>query len=324
MKFSHVLLSLLVVTSLGLAGPAQAQQAYPSKPIHMVSAYPPGGSVTLVARIIADKLSENLGQPVVIDNKPGASTSIGSEFVMRASPDGYTLLLAAATLVLYPYMIPATLDVTKDLAAVANVGSGDLILAVHPSLPVNNLQELIALAKSKPGQLNYSTSGAGGLTHLAMEQLSLMTGMKLKHIPYKGAGPATTDLLGGQVQLAFQTPVAVLQHVKAGKLKAIAYTGTSRMAALPQVPTFAEAGVPNFEPRTCYGVLAPAGTPKAIIDKLAAEIAKIVTMPEVREKLANEGIDAAFFGPDRFGALVRSDFAMYGKLFKEANIKLEN
>ena len=164
MKISDVLSCLLVAMGLWLAVPAQAQQPYPSKPIHMVSAYPPGGSVTLVARIIAEKLSENLGQPIIIDNKPGASTSIGSEFVMRAPPDGHTLLLAAATLVLYPYMVPATLDVTKNLAAVANIGAGDLILAVHPSLPVNNLQELIALAKSKPGQLNYATSGAGGLT----------------------------------------------------------------------------------------------------------------------------------------------------------------
>ena len=279
--------------------------------------------MSLVARLLGDKLAVNLRQPVLIENKPGASTQIGTEYVMRAPADGYTLLMTAMTMVLYPYLIPTQFDVTKDLSAVSTVSAADLMLVAHPSLPVNNLQELLALARSRPREINYATPAAGGLTHLAMEQLALMTGAKFTHIPYKGSAPATTDLLGGQVQLAFQTPVSVLQHIKAGKLKPLAYTGTHRMAALPQVPTFAESGVPNFEPRTWYGLLAPAGTPTAIVDKLAAEIAKIVDTPDFREKLAVEGLEPYVLGPEKFGALVKSDFATYGRVIREANIQME-
>lgn len=305
--------------------PATAQQRpWPNRPIHIVSPFPPGGSVTAVARVLGEKLSQRLGQPVVIENKGGGSTSIGTEFVVKSPPDGHTLLLGAATLVLFPYQIPTPYDVTKDLAAIGTVGVSDLILVVHPSVPARNLQELLALAKAKPGELNYATSGAGGLTHLAMEQLGLLTGTKFKHIPYKGAGGATTDLLGGQVQLAFQTPVAVLQHIQAGRLRALAYTGGERMKALPDVPTFREAGVPNFQPRTWYGLLAPAGTPRVIVDRLAAEMAQIAAMPDVIATLAAQGIEPFVTGPDAFATLIRADYAGYGRLVKDAKLDLSN
>ena len=326
MKPNGILRFLAAVAACAvLAVPVAAQQpAWPNKPIHIVSPFPPGGSVTAVARVLSEKLSQRLGQPVIVDNKGGASTSIGTEFVVKSPPDGHTLLLGAATLVLFPYQIPTAYDVTRDLAAIGTVGASDLILAVHPSVPVRTVLELVALAKTKPGELNYSTSGAGGLTHLAMEQLALLTGTRFKHIPYKGAGGATTDLLGGQVQLAFQTPVAVLQHIQGGRLRALAYSGSERMKALPDVPTFREAGVPNFQPRTWYGLLAPAGTPRPVIDRLATEMAQIAAMPDVIATLASQGIGPFVTGPDAFASLIRADYAGYGKLVKDAKLDLSN
>ena len=308
---------------LTLAGATQAQQ-WPARPIRVISPYPPGGSVTAATRLVTDELAKRLGQPFVVENRGGGSTSIGTEAVVRAAPDGYTLLGAAVTLVLYPHMIPTPYDILTGLAPVQTIGAGDLLLVVHPALPAQTLQDLINLAKARPsGALNYATSGAGGLTHLAMEQLGDLSGVKFTHIPYKGAGPATLDLLGGQVHMAFQTPAAVLQHVQAGKLRALGYSGPKRFPALPQVPTFGEQGVANFNPRTWYGLLATGGTPRPIVERLADETARVLALPEVVAGLGKAGIDPLVIGPDKFSELIKTDYERYGRIIKAGNIKLD-
>ena len=225
------------------AFPAMAQQAFPSKPIRMIVPFPPGGGVTAVARVIGPKLTEAWGQSIVIDNRPGGNTIIGTEAMVRAVPDGHTLLMVSSAHVINHFLLPnLPYDAAKDFAPVASTTSGNYLFVVHPSVAANTLQELIALAKAKPGQLNYSTSGTGGVQHLAGELFNMMANVRLQHIPYKGAGPAVVELLGGQGQVSFQPPGNVLAHVKAGKLKAIAVPNEKRLPALPQVPTFAERG----------------------------------------------------------------------------------
>ncbi len=309
---------------MAIAGAAAAQQAYPTKPIRFIVPFPPGGSTNIAARIIGQKLNESLGQSVIVDNRGGGNTIIGTEAVAKSAPDGYTLLLATSTLAIQPHLIAdLPYDAFKDLAPVATLTKSEYILAVHPSVPANNLQEFIALAKSKPGQLNYATSGAGGPQNLAGELFNILAGVKIVHIPYKGGGPAFIDLVAGQVQCAFNNAINVLPHYKTGKLKALAISGEARAAAMPQVPTFTEGGLPGFNVRNWFGIVVAAGTPKPIIEKLAAEAAKIMTMPDVREKFASQGVEPFFSNPEQFAALMKSDYVTYGKVIKAANIKIE-
>ncbi len=301
-----------------------AQQDYPNKPIRFVVPFPPGGSTSAVARLISQKLTESWGQQVIIDNRGGGNTIIGTEAAAKAPADGYTVLFAAVAFVTLPHLLPLPYDTIKDFAAVATLASGEIILVVHPSVPASNLQEFIALAKSRPGQLNYAAAGTGGAIHLASESFNIMTGVKIQHIPYKGSGPAITDLLGGQVQLSFQTPISVIAHVKSGRLRAIAISGASRLATLPQIPTFTEAGLPSYDVRYWNGVVAPAGTPKEVVNRFSAEIARILTLPDTREKLLNQGMEPFYSTPEQTAALIKTDLAKYGRIIKAANIKLEN
>ncbi len=315
---------LIMGVLIAIAGSAAAQQAYPSKPIRFIVPYPPGGGSDVLARLVGQKLAERLGQPVVVDNRGGGNTIIGNDALAKSPPDGYTISLTNSSVTVLPHLYRTLpYDTLKDLAPVATVSVNPQLLVVHPSVAANNLQEFIALAKSKPGQLNYATSGAGGQTHLAAVLFEILAGVKMEHVHYKGTGPGLTDLLAGRVQLWFIGPHNALPHIKAGKLKPIAISGKSRSATLPQVPTFTEAGVPGFDVETWYAVLAPAGTPKDIVDKLSAEFGRIVAAPDVRAKLESQGMQPFISTAEQFTALVKSDLAMYGKVVKTANIKIE-
>ncbi len=324
-RFSLTAMRMLALgLSLLVAGPAGAQQAYPNKPIRLIVPFPPGGGTNIIARLVGQKLAENVGQQVIVDNRPGGSTIIGTDALAKSPPDGYSLIIVGSSHVVNSSLLSTPYDPIKDFAAVAPVTSTELMLVLNPAVPANNLQELVALAKSKPGQLNYATPSTGGPMHLAAELFNIMVGTKMQHVPYKGSGPATVDLIAGQVQLAFQTPLSAIAQVKGGRLKAIAVSGETRLAALPQLPTFTEAGLPNFKIGYWYGILAPAGTPKAIVDLLNGELRKALNASDVREKLQGQGMDPYILSTEEFAALMKTDMARYAKIVKAANIKLEN
>jgi len=315
---------LIAAVLLSAGGLAWAQDAYPSRPIRIIVPFPPGGSIDPLARLVGQKLTEAWGQPVIADNRPGGNSIIGSEAVARSKPDGYTLLVASTTHVINPSLLSTPYDAIKDFAPVATLTKNELVLVVNPSVPANSLRDVIDLAKAKPGQLNFASSGSGTSIHLAGELFSHAAGVKMTHIPYKGAAPAIADLIGGQVQLVFQVPIVVMPHVKSGKLRAIAISGERRLAALPQVPTLAESGLPGVEMRIWNGLLAPAGTPSEVVQKLSAEITKVLSAPEVRTLLLSQGNEPFVSTPDQFASLLRSDLAKFAKIVKSANIKLAN
>lgn len=309
---------------LALAGPTIAQQPYPTRPIHFITPFPPGGSLDPMTRMAAQKLSEKWGQPGVVENRPGGNSIIGTDAVAKAAPDGYTILVAGTPHVVNSNLFATPYDPIKDFEPIATIARSRQVLVVNPSLAVNNLQELIALARAKPGQLNYGSSGTGNTNHLAGELLCSLAGIKMQHVPYKGAGPAITDLLGGQLQLSFHVTISAMPHIKSGKLRAIAISGETRALALPQVPTFAEAGLPAFEIAGWTGMFAPAGTPKAIIDKMSSEMGRILATPEVGDMLVKQGLEPYISTPEQFAAILKKDGAKFAKLIKDANIKIEN
>ena len=325
MKICAMMFRLMVVGMLVIfSGAAAAQQSYPTKPIRFIIPFAPGGSNDALARIFGPKLTESWGQQVIVDFRAGGNTVIGTEALVKSSPDGYSLLLMNMAHVITPLLIATPYDAVKDFAAVATISKSECLLVLHPSVPANTFQEFVALAKVRPGQLNYATSGSGGSTHLATELLSMMTGIRMQHIPYKGAGPAMIDLLGGQVQLAINVPINYIQHVNSGKLKAVAITGESRLSSLPQLPTFAEAGLPGFDVKIWFGFLAPAATPREIVDKLSTEFARILMLPDIKASLASQGMDPLISTPTQFAALMRTDLARFANVVKTANIKLSN
>lgn len=326
MQAINVVVRLVIVSVLmTIAGAVAAQPAYPSKPIRFVVPFAPGGSISVLARLVGQKLTEAWGQQVLVDNRGGGNTVIGADYVAKSSPDGYTILFAGVSQIINSNLIPnLPYDVIRDFSAVATVVRTEQLLVAHPSLPAGDLKAVIALAKSKPTQLNYGSSGTGSPTHLAGELFNIMADVKIQHIPYKGGGPAIVDILGGQIQLLFAVPISVISHVQNGRLRGIAVSGERRLAALPAVPTFNEAGLPDFQVGYWNGVLAPAGVPKAILDKLSSEIAKIVVMPDVKEKLASQGMDPFISTPEQLAALMKTDMLRYAKIIKTANIKIED
>jgi len=307
----------------GLSGPSAAQLAYPTRAIHFITPFPPGGSLDPLTRMSAQKLSEKWGQPAVVENRPGANTIIGTSAVAKAAPDGYTILVAGTPHVVNPSLFATPYDAIKDFAPIATIARSRQILVVNPSLPVNDLQALIALAKAKPGQLSFGSSGTGNTNHLAGELFCALAGVRMLHIPYKGAGPAIIDLISGQLQLSFHVPISVIPHIRSGRLRPLAISGITRAPALPQVPTFAEAGLPAFEIAGWTGMFAPAGTPQEIIDKISSEMARILAMPEIVERLVNQGLEPFISNPEQFAALLQSDMAKFAKLIKDANIKAD-
>ncbi|MFO1329036.1 MAG: tripartite tricarboxylate transporter substrate binding protein [Rubrivivax sp.] len=316
--------TLLMATAVAL--PAAAQDAYPSKPIRLVVPFTPGGVTDSSGRLIADALGKRLGQQIVVDNKPGASGNIGTAQVVQAAPDGYTLLLAFdGTMVINPHVFAKVpFDTLKDFAPVGRIGSATLILVAHPDVPAKTLPELIALARTKP--MPYGTSGIGGTPHIAGEMLAQRTGAKLEHVPYKGGGQAMTDVMGGAIPLVYTAVAGAQGHVKAGKLKAIAVSGTRRSSSLPEVPTFVESGLAplsDFVVDSWVGLLAPAGTPAAVVNRLNTELNAVLTDPAVRERLGVLGIEPTPGTPEQFRQQMQKDLAAYGPIVKAAGIKLE-
>ena len=303
--------------------PVQSQTNYPSKPIRMIVTFPPGGSTTIIARLIGQRLTDSWGQQVVVDNRGGGNTIIGTDAMVKAAPDGYTLLHVTSTHAINPSLLKTPYDAVKDFAPVATLVSTETLLVVNPQVPANNLQELIALAKARPGQLNYASSGSGTANHLAIELFSQLAGIKMQHIPHKGAGPAVTDLIGGQVQVFTNNALPLAPFVKSGRIRAIAISGDTRLLSLPEVPTFTEAGLPGFVGNSWQGVMAPVKTPKTIIDKLSVEYARILRMPEVRDTLQKMGADPMIGSAEQFAALIKADLVRYAKLIQDAKIKLE-
>lgn len=314
---------LAFAAALAFAGSALAQQDYPSRPIRYIVPYAPGGSTSFTARLVGQRLTEVWGQQVLIDNRGGANTMIGTDAAVKSKPDGYTIVYIGSVLAANHILLKTPYDATKDIAPIASICHYENLLAVHPSLPVRTLKELVALAKARPGELNYATSSHGGSTHLAVELLNMTAGIKTTQIPYKGGGPAVADLVGGQVHFIMAVPVNIVSHVKSGRLRAIGVTGESRLSSLPDVPTLTEGGLPGISLQTWHGVAAPAGTPKAIIDRISAEIGKLVAMPETKEKLDVQGFVPFYSNPEQTAALLKADIVKYGKIIKGANIKGE-
>jgi tripartite-type tricarboxylate transporter receptor subunit TctC len=321
LKFSAAVAGVLAL--LISAQSAIAQPAYPTKPIRFIVPFPPGGSTDPMARLAATKLSERWGQSIVVDNRPGGNTIIGTEAVAKAPRDGYTILLASSSLLTTPSLIRhLPYDVIRDFTGVATIATSRFVLVVPPSVPASNLQELIAYVKSKP-LINYASSGIGTNTHLSAALFNLMLGTKMNHIPYKGSGTLQADLMAGRVDLSFQVPISVISHIKAGKLKTIAISGDSRAAALPDVPTFTEAGMPKFRVGGWFGIVAPTGSPRFAIDKMSREMASILAVPETQDYLVRQGSEAFVSTPDEVTALIKAEVAKYAKIIKDANIKAE-
>ena len=313
---------LSVALLLLLAGPATAQD-WPARPVKFVISQPPGASPDIVARFLADKLSRSLGQQVIVENRPGGQNVVGAQAVAKAPADGYTYFFATtAAIVTNPLTFKSLpYDPEKDFTPVAMIAKSPMVIAVNPSIPARTLAELIAYAKANPDKLNFGSSGNGTTPHLAGELFNTMAGVKINHIPYKGSAPMVTDLLGNQVQVAFDN--TVIPNVKAGKLRALAATGTTRLAAMPDVPTAAEAGLPGYEAVGWMGVYGPKGTPQAIVNRLAAEIAKAMATPDVREKLAAQGFQAATDTPAQFDAYLRTEQTKWAKVARDANVQPE-
>lgn len=326
MKFTRYVAWLIVGAGLsGLNSLPAAQSDYPNKPIRFIVPFPPGGNVDLMARAIGQKLSENFSQQIVIDNRPGAAGIIGTEMAAKAPANGYTMLMGSiGALSINPSIYrKLPYDPVKSFSPVTLATVTPNLLVVHPLLPVNSVKELIALARSKPGQLNFASGGTGTGNHLTMELFNAMAGIRVVHVPYKGAPLAITDLIAGQVQIMTPPMPATVPHIKAGRLKALAVTSAKRNKAVPELPTVAEAGVPGYDADSWYGVLVPAGTPKTIIDKLHAEIITILTTPEVATYLANQGAEVSTTTPAQFGSFIKTEVAKWAKVVRISGIRLE-
>lgn len=313
-----------VLACAALATPAFAQPAYPSKPVRIISIFAPGGGNDVICRLVAQQLTERLKQQVIVENRVGANGIVGTEAVARAAPDGYTFTLIPSGHTVNASMYKKLpFDSLKDFTPITLAGSGPLVLAVHPSLPLKNVRDLIALAKSRPGQLTYVSSGIGASGHLAGALFDTMTGTKMEHIPYKGMSLAVSDLMGGQVSMTFGTSLSVIPHVRTGRLRALATTGAQRSPALPDLPTVAESGVPGYEAGLWYGFVGPARMPPEIVQRLNAEIVAILAQPDTREKLASQGLDARSSTPDEFARVLAADIVRWAEVVQKLGLRAE-
>jgi len=316
--------TLVLIAVAAIVAPAWAQLAYPSRPVRIISIFPPGGGNDILCRTVAQKLTDNLRQQVIVENRPGANGIIGTEAAARSAPDGYTITLIpsghAVNASLYrklPY------DSVKDFTPITLAGSSPLVLAVHPSVPAKSAKELVALAKARPGQLSYGTAGVGSSGHLAGALFETMTGTTLVHIPYKGMSIAVTDLIGGQVSITFGTSLSVVPHVRSARLRALATTGAQRSPALPNLPTVAESGVPGYEASLWYGFVGPARLPPEIVHRLNSEIGTVLGLQDVRERLADQGVDARSSTPEEFARLLVSDIERWAKVVQRVGVRAE-
>ena len=302
-----------------------AAQTYPSKPIHLIVPFPPGGGNDTVARAITQQIGPDLGQPVVVDNRPGAGGSVGAELAAKAPADGYTLFLAGVGSHAVNPNLHSKLpyDAVKDFAPITLVASAPSVLVVNPSVPARSIAEFTAYARANPGKLNYASNGNGSAAQLAAAMYESMAGVRMVHVPYKGIAPAMTDLMSGEVQLMFGTVVALVPHIQAGKLRALAVTSRTRSALLPDVPTIAESGLPDYQAGSWYGILAPAGTPREVIERLHGAIIKAIRQPEVAKRLAAEGAEVIGSTPEQFGAHIQSEIARVGAVVRATGIRIE-
>ena len=316
--------SSAIALMLVSTAPAFAQSAYPSKPVRIISIFAPGGGNDVICRLVAQQLTERLKQQVIVENRVGANGIVGTEAAARSAPDGYTFTLIPSGHTVNASMYKKLpFDSIKDFTPLTLAGSGPLVLAVHPSLPAKNVKELIALAKARPGQLTYVSSGVGASGHLAGALFDSLTGTKMVHVPYKGMALAVSDLMGGQVSMTFGTSLSVIPHVRTGRLRALATTGAQRSPALPDLPTVAESGVPGYEAGLWYGFVGPARMPPEIVQRLNTEIAAILALPDTREKLASQGVDARSTTPEEFARILASDVARWAKVVQKLGLQAE-
>ncbi|MGZ5232494.1 MAG: tripartite tricarboxylate transporter substrate binding protein [Burkholderiales bacterium] len=314
----------IAIAGAMLGTSTHAAETYPIKPVRMIVPYSPGGNADIQARYIAERLTDALGKQVVVDNRAGANGIIGAELAVRSPPDGYTLLLVANTFTVNPGLYPnIPYDTVKDLQPITLVGDTPLLFVANTALAASSVKEVLALAKSRPGQLNYGSSGNGSPSHLAGALLEVMTGIKLVHVPYKGMAASNVAVMSGEIQLGFPSMTSVLPHVKSGKLKAFAITVKSRLALAPDIPTMAEAGVPGYEASIWNGLLAPAGTPRPIVNRLNEAVAQILKSPQAKERYANVGAEIRYDSPEEFQALIRSDVAKWAKVIRARGIRVD-
>jgi tripartite-type tricarboxylate transporter receptor subunit TctC len=317
-------LALLCICAAGTTA-AQSQEAsrFPTKPIRLIIPFPPGGSNDILGRFIAQKMTERLGQTTIADNRPGADGIIGTELVTRSPADGHTLLIVSTTYTMNPAVHKLPYDPLKSLVPIAQIAAGGNVIATHPNFPAKTAKDLIALAKAKPGQIRYATSGVGGFNHFGGEQFNMLAGVKLVHIPYKGGGPSMLDVMTGQVEVVFGTLIQAIPHIRSGKLKALGVGSARRSPLLPDVPTVSESGVPGYDGSVWWGVLAPAGIPGAVVTRLNTEIGAIVSEPEMARRLVAEAAEPVVGTPEAFGKLIVNDIAKYLRIAKQAGIRAE-
>jgi tripartite-type tricarboxylate transporter receptor subunit TctC len=325
MKRFHLTQKLLVSLGFALSAQLAAAQAFPDRPITLVVPNPPGGLVDTSARLLSEPLTRVIGQPIIVDNKPGASGNTAYQYVAKAKPDGYTLLISYSG---YHVGNPALFDKlpwdpVKDFSPVALLTVSTNVIAVHPSVPVNNLKEFIAYAKANPGKLNYASQGNGSVSHIGTEIFKQTTGVEMVHVPYKGSGPAIQDVLAGQVQVFISTPPSLMQHVQSGKLKGLAVTGKNRHPGMPNVPTTAEAGLPSFQLESWVALYAPAGTPAPVINKLSDAVKQSLALPEVKDRSDAAGVELRYLNPAQMDALLKKELPYWNKAIKAANITLD-
>ena len=319
-------LLILCVVPLLLQVPAFAQ-SFPVKPIRLIVPFPPGAGTDALARAISVRLAENLGQPVIVENRPGAGATLGTDIVAKAAPDGYTMLLSTTSHAINSSIYAKLpFDALKDFATVVLVATQPSVLVTHPSLPVKNVKDLIALARAHPGQLNYASSGTGTAGHLAGELFKALTGVRFQHIPYKGGGPAVIDVVSGQVQFMFATAASVMPHTRSARLRAIAVTSAQRSPTVPELPTVAESGLATlagFEALTWHGIVVPAATPAPVITKINADINAVLATPETKERLATQGVEARGSTPEQFSAFLRAEIPKWSKVVRDSGAKAD-
>jgi tripartite-type tricarboxylate transporter receptor subunit TctC len=320
---TRALICLPGVAVVAIASSAVQAQSYPVQPVRVVVGFQAGGGVDMSARAVGKYLTEALGQAVIVDNKAGAAGNIGANFVAKAPPDGYTLLMSNSTIAMPGLFVSLPFDVSRDLLPITQVAIGPSVLAVHPSVPVNSIKELIALAKAKPRQITYGSGGVGNITHLEMELLNAMVGIEMVHVPYKGSAPSVIGLMGGEVQMIFTSIPSALAQIKAGRIKPIAVSILQRSSALPSVPTIDESGVPGYDAATWYGLFAPAGTPKNAVDVVSREVVKIMSVPEIKERFASDGFEPVGNTPEEFAKVLKEELVKWAKVVKMAGIKPE-
>ena len=317
-----VVAGIIIALGLVAAGLASAQP-YPTKPVHIIVPFAPGGGSDFIGRFIAQKLSERLGQQFIVDNRPGAGGNLGAEQALKSAPDGYTLLLIAGSYTVNPSLYKLPFDSGNDISPIIQLSQGPFVVAVHPSLPVKTLKELIDLAKKEPDKLSYASAGQGSITHLASELFLDMAKIKIVHVPYKGTGPALNDAIAGNVQLIFGSVSTSLQHIKSGRLRGLAVTTSKRISAAPELPTVAEAAVPGYEVILWHGLVGPKGIPKGIVDRLNSEAVQILKSKAMEDLLAADGVTPAGGTPEQFQALIKTDIARWRTVVERAGIKVE-